>query len=65
MIKLAYINFWKDPTNDSYFTQFISENIDQVQVVGPEDKPDILIASCMGEINVVAKTDAKYKLFFY
>ena len=65
MIKLAYINFWKDPTNDSYFTNFISENIDKVQVVAPEDKPDILIASCMGDINAVINTDAKYKLFFY
>lgn len=65
MIRLAYINFWKDPTNDSYFTHFISENIDQVQVVSPEDKPDILIASCMGDVNNVVNTVAKYKIFFY
>lgn len=65
MIKLAYINFWKDPTNDSYFTHFIAENIGQVQVVDPNDKPDMLIASCMGDINKVRNTDAKYKLFFY
>ena len=65
MIRIAYINFWKDPTNDSYFTHFISENICQVQVVDPGDKPDMLIASCMGDINKVRNTDAKYKFFFY
>jgi alpha(1,3/1,4) fucosyltransferase len=65
MIRLAYINFWKDPTNDSYFTHFISENLGQVQVVDPGDNPDILIASCIGDINNVRTTDAKYKLFFY
>lgn len=65
MIRIAYINFWKDPTNDSYFTHFISENIGQVQVVDPGDKPDMLIASCMGDINKVRNTDAKYKFFFY
>jgi alpha(1,3/1,4) fucosyltransferase len=65
MIRIAYINFWKDPTNDSYFTHFISENICQVQVVDPGDKPDMLIASCMGDINKVHNTDAKYKFFFY
>ena len=65
MIRLAYINFWKDPTNDSYFTHFISENISQVQVVSPEDKPDMLIASCTGDIQKVQKNDAKYKMFFY
>lgn len=45
MITLAYINFWKDPTNDSYFTNFINDNIDQVMVVEPHECPDILIAS--------------------
>jgi hypothetical protein len=65
MIRLAYINFWKDPTNDSYFTNFISENIDQVQIVDPGDSPDILIASCMGDINNAIRVKAKYKLFFY
>jgi len=65
MIKLAYINFWKDPTNDSYFTNFISENIDQVQLVSPNDNPDILIASCFGNIHNVIHTDARCKIFFY
>jgi hypothetical protein len=65
MIKLAYINFWKDPTNDSYFTHFIEENIDKVQIVSPQDNPDILIASCMGGIEAVTKVNAKCKIFFY
>ncbi len=65
MVKLAYINFWKDPTNDNYFTHFISENIEQAQLVKPTEQPDILIASCMGDINDVIHTDAKCKLFFY
>ena len=65
MITLAYINFWKDPTNDSYFTNFINENIDQVVVVEPNACPDILIASCMGDIVKVTHTNAKCKIFFY
>ena len=65
MITLAYINFWKDPTNDSYFTNFINENIDQVIVVEPHECPDILIASCMGDINKVTHVNSKCKIFFY
>lgn len=65
MITLAYINFWKDPTNDSYFTNFISENIGQAMVVEPHECPDILIASCMGDINKVTCVNSKCKIFFY
>ena len=52
MIKLAYVNFWKDPTNDNYFTDFINENIDTVQIVNYNDNPDILISSINGDINM-------------
>ena len=33
MITIAYINFWEDPTNDSYFTKFINHNIGEVKLV--------------------------------
>jgi hypothetical protein len=63
--KICYVNFWKDPHNDSYFTKFIEENIGLVQHVKHTDNPDILIASCMGNIHNVKYIKAKCKIFFY
>lgn len=65
MIKLAYVNFWKDPTNDNYFTHFINKNIDNVQIVNYNNNPDILIASVFGGINIVQNSKAKCKIFYY
>lgn len=65
MITLAYVNFWKQPHNEMYFTKFIIENIGPVKIVNPNDYPDILIASCMGNINNVQNAKAKCKLFYY
>ena len=64
-IRISYINFWVDPKNDKYFTNFISENIGPVQLVGVNEYPDILIASCFGDINRVLNTRAKKKMFYY
>jgi hypothetical protein len=65
MITIAYINYWKDSNNDNYFTKFIAHNIGQVQTVHFNTNPDILISSCMGNINNVRNVKAKCKLFFY
>jgi hypothetical protein len=65
VVKIAYINFWEDPSNDTYFTKFIAENIGKVQMVGAKDNPDILIASVFGDIRNVVGIKAKCKLFFY
>jgi hypothetical protein len=65
MITIAYINYWTDQHNDNYFTKFIEENIGQVKKVKIHESPDILIASCMGNINDVKKINAKCKLFYY
>lgn len=65
MITIAYINYWNDPHNDNYFTKFIEENIGPVKKVNPTENPDILIASCMGNINNVQNIKAKCKLFYY
>lgn len=65
MITIAYINYWNDPHNDNYFTKFIEENIGPVKKVNPGDYPDILIASCTGNINNVRNIKAKCKLFYY
>lgn len=65
MITIAYINYWNDPHNDNYFTKFIEENIGPVKKVNPGDYPDILIASCMGNIHFVRNIKAKCKLFYY
>lgn len=65
MITIAYINYWKDPHNDNYFTKFIEENIGPVQKVNAHENPDILIASCMGNISNVQNVKAICKLFYY
>ena len=65
MITLAYINFWSDPDNDTYFTDFISTNIGQVKVVHYNDNPNILIASVCGNINIIQNSKAQCKLFYY
>ena len=65
MITLSYVNFWKQPFNTMYFTKFIEENIGSIKHVRPEDNPDILIASCFGNINNVKNVNAKCKIFFY
>lgn len=65
MVTIAYINFWNDPNNDNYFTKFIEENIGPVKKVDINDCPDILIASCVGNINNVINIKAKCKLFYY
>ena len=65
MITLAFINFWKDPENDTYFTDFISTNIGQVKVVHYNDNPNILIASVCGNINIIQNSKAQCKLFYY
>jgi hypothetical protein len=65
MITIAYINYWKDPHNDNYFIKFIEQNIGNVKQVKSTENPDILIASCMGNINNVRNVKAKCKLFYY
>lgn len=65
MIKISYINYWNDPHNDNYFTKFIEENIGPVKKVKYTETPDILIASCFGNINNVQNIKAKCKLFYY
>jgi hypothetical protein len=65
MITIAYVNFWIDPHNDNYFTQFIEYNIGQVNIVKFNQNPDILIASCVGDINLVRNVKSKIKLFYY
>ena len=65
MITLAYINYWSGLHKDHWFTKFIEQNIGPVKKVNPGDYPDILIASCMGNINNVQNIKAKCKLFYY
>jgi len=65
MITLAYINFWNDPDNDTYFTDFINHNIGQVKLVNYNENPDILITSVFGNINIIKNIRAKCKLFYY
>ena len=65
MITLSYINFWDINVNDNYFTEFINENIDTVQIVNYNTNPDILIASVFGDINRIQNSTAKCKIFYY
>lgn len=63
--RIAYINFWKDPYTDNYFTKFIEQNIGPVEIVNTTENPDILIASCFGNILNVININAKCKMFYY
>ena len=68
VLKIAYYNFWKDKNNDDYFTRFLQHHLnDTIEVVNPFKCKDldILICSCMGNINFVKIIKAKCKLFFY
>jgi hypothetical protein len=67
MIRIAYLNYWSDPINRNhhYFTRFIQANIGPVQTVLPSEYPDLLIASCFGDIDLVQRTRARKKIFYY
>lgn len=67
MIKICYINYWPNDGNcqDRWLSNYIKENIGPIQIVTTKDNPDILIGSCMGDINTVKHTKAKIKIFFY
>ena len=66
MITIAYINFWTDPYNDKYLSDFIKNNIDEeIEHVNHNNSPDILIASVNGNINIISKIKAKCKIFYY
>ena len=59
MLTLAYINYWDAKYEEIYFTKFITANIGEVKIVGPSENPDILIASCFGNIQKAAKIRAE------
>jgi hypothetical protein len=66
MIKITYINFWKDEYNDKYLSKFIENNLKcNVTHVNCNENPDILIASVNGNINIIDKIKAKCKIFYY
>ena len=65
MLTIAYINYWVDPKNDRFFTKFIEANIGNVIEISPFNKPDILIASIWGNINIIHNLKAKCKIFYY
>lgn len=65
MIRVAYINFWSDPRNDRWLSTFIDNNIEQTVEVHFRDNPDILIASCFGQLSDNIKNiQAGCKLLF-
>lgn len=65
-IKIAYINFWNDPYNDKYLSNFIKINLNcNIIHVNYNENPDILIASVNGNINIIDKIKAKCKIFYY
>lgn len=65
MIKVSYVNFWCDPTNDRYLSNFISKNIEEVIEVHPLNDPDVIFFSCFGDINLAKKLKSKCKIFYY
>lgn len=66
MITISYMNFWTDPVNDKYFSDFIHNFTNcTINHICHTNHPDILICSCVGNINNIIQTKAKVKLFFY
>ncbi len=68
-LKVAYLNFWPQSQNniqDWWLSEFIKHNISpDCELVNYDKNPDILIASCFGDIKNVEQTKAKCKIFFY
>ena len=65
MIRIAYTNFWRDPRNDRWLSQFINKTIECVTEVSIHDDPDILVGSCFGPMNKSLKhCKARCKIFF-
>ena len=65
MIRVSYTNFWSDPTNDRYLSNFINKNIEDIVEVHPLNNPDIIFFSCFGDISLAKKLKAKCKIFYY
>ncbi len=69
MITIAYVNFWSQSMNmtqDFWLFEFIKNNIDfDSKLINYNQHPDILIASCFGNINIIKSINAKVKIFFY
>jgi len=51
---------------DRWITTFIETNLNiKLQEINPYSNPDILISSCMGNINNIDKINSTVKIFFY
>lgn len=67
-ITISYINFWNDPYNDKYLSEFIKFNIDpDIKHVNFNNNPDILICSVGKKVALsnIKNTKSKCKLFYY
>jgi hypothetical protein len=69
MITIAYVNFWDQSQNsiqDWWLSEFVKHNIDcEIKIVNYQENPDILFASCFGNINIIKNINSKCKIFFY
>jgi hypothetical protein len=67
-LRILYINFWNNngDIQDRWFTHFLEENLNiSLTEIDENETPDILISSCMGDLNIVKKYNSKLKIFFY
>ena len=63
-MKISFVNFWEK--TPPWLVKFFKINIcDDTSVVELNENPDILFASCMGDINKVINSTAKIKIFYY
>lgn len=67
-LNILYINFWNNngDIQDRWFTYFLEKNLNISLIeINEDDNPDIIISSCMGNLDKVKKYDCKLKIFFY
>ena len=72
MLTISYINFWPQTqfnVQDFWLYEFIKKNIDSesklINLNNNNEKIDILIASCFGDIDSIKNINARIKIFFY
>ena len=64
-MNIAVVNFWTQNTEDLWVIQAVAHILGKVNIVKPDNNPDILFSSCFGDINNVTNSNARIKILLY